>query len=394
VWDLILGYNGFGRLTGAEGGGLGGGPGGGAGFGGTPGLTRLFDEQVGSQIGWLLPLAAVGLVAGLWLTRRAPRTGRARAGWLLFGGWAAVHVAVFSGAQGIFHPYYTSALAPAVAALSGAGLVALVRWARTSWAGLAALDAAIAATAWVAVDLLGRTPDFAPALRTIVPVAAGVAILASLALRVAPRGRLVLATAAVAGALALAAGPASYSVATLGQALTSNDVHGGPAAVSRGRLGGGPGGPGSAPAGFAQRFGPRPGAGVPAGPPPAGAARGPRGGSVSDAAVSYLEAHQGTAKYLVAANGAETTAPIIIKTGKAVVTIGGFSGSDAAPTTTQLAQMVKNGELRYVLLPATGDGGPGGRGATSQALSTWVQQHGTKVTGVQTGGLTLYRVSA
>jgi 4-amino-4-deoxy-L-arabinose transferase-like glycosyltransferase len=77
VWNLIFGYNGFGRLTGNEN-GMGGG--GGASFGGLPGLGRLFNEQVGAQIAWLLPLAAVSLVAGLWLTRRAPRTDKARAG--------------------------------------------------------------------------------------------------------------------------------------------------------------------------------------------------------------------------------------------------------------------------------------------------------------------------
>ena len=40
---------------------------------------------------------------------------------MLFGVWALVHVAVFSTQQGIFHPYYVSALAPAVAALVGHG---------------------------------------------------------------------------------------------------------------------------------------------------------------------------------------------------------------------------------------------------------------------------------
>src|SRR5215213_4567123 len=80
VWDLILGYNGFGRLTGGE-----GGMGGGASFGGAAGLLRMVNAQVGGQVAWLLPLAAAGLAAGLWLSRRAPRTDPARAGWVLFG---------------------------------------------------------------------------------------------------------------------------------------------------------------------------------------------------------------------------------------------------------------------------------------------------------------------
>jgi 4-amino-4-deoxy-L-arabinose transferase-like glycosyltransferase len=118
---------------------------------------------------------------------------------------------------------------------------------------------------------------------------------------------------------------------------------------------------------------------------------GPGGASVSTSLISWLEAHQGSATYLVAANGSMTTAPIIISTGKPVVTIGGFNGADPAPTVAQLSGMVARGELRYVLLSGDG-GGPGGRG--SQALTTWVKAHGSAVTGVSTGAATLYRVSA
>jgi 4-amino-4-deoxy-L-arabinose transferase-like glycosyltransferase len=352
VWDLILGYNGFGRLTGSEG-GMGGG---GASFGGVAGLWRMFNAQVGGQVAWLLPLAGVSLGAGLWLTRGAPRTDRKRAAWVLFGVWALVHIAVFSSQKGIFHPYYVSALAPAVAALAGAGLVTLWHWARRSWIGVALLDGALVATAWLAVDLLGRTPDFAPALRIVIPVALAIALFGSIALRMPGLlGRRALAVAAVAGVIAIGAGPAAYSAANVGHALNGNNVIAGPASAGGGGFGGG------------------------------------GRSSANTELIAYLQAHQGSARYLVAASGSQTTAPIIISTGAAVVTIGGFSGNDPTPTVKQLAAMVAAGELKYVLLG--GDrGGPGGGG--SQALSTWVKAHGKQVTSVTTSGGTLYRVTA
>src|SRR5262249_58769711 len=116
---------------------------------------RLFDAQVGGQIAWLLPLALVSLGAGLWLTRGRARTDRVRAGWLLFGIWALVDFVVFSWSKGTFHPYYVSALAPAVGALCGGGLVAMVSWARRSAAGVAAFAIGVGAAALEAVSLLG-----------------------------------------------------------------------------------------------------------------------------------------------------------------------------------------------------------------------------------------------
>src|SRR3954471_4295647 len=273
VWNLIFGYNGFGRLTGAE-----NGPGGGANFGGASGLWRMFNEQVGGQIAWLLPFAGVALIAGLWLTRRTPRTDLRRAGLVLFGLWAIVHVAVFSSQQGIFHPYYVSALAPAVAALTGFGAVALARWARESWAGFAALALAIGASAWVAVMVLARTPDFVPALRAVIPVAGALAVVAVLAVRLGVRGRATLAVAAVCSALALAGGPAAYSVATVGRSLTSNNVLAGPASAGAG-FGGGRGGLGGPPSGFGgPGGGPSSGPAVPTGPPPGATSSSARGG--------------------------------------------------------------------------------------------------------------------
>ena len=89
---------------------------------GRHGLTRMFSAEIGGQISWLLPARAhpagrgpVGLRAG----RRAP-TPR-RAAYIVWGGWLLVTGLTFSLMAGIFHAYYTVALAPAIGALVGMG---------------------------------------------------------------------------------------------------------------------------------------------------------------------------------------------------------------------------------------------------------------------------------
>ncbi len=153
-WELIFEANGLNRVGSSGVGGVGG-PGG---FGGGQGVLRLLDAQVGGQIAWLLPLAALGLVVGLWVHRRAPRTDPARAAYVLWGLWALVHVAVFSLVLNLFHPYYTSALAPAVAVLAAGGLLALWDRVRVSRLAAATLALALVATALLSTSLLDRTP--------------------------------------------------------------------------------------------------------------------------------------------------------------------------------------------------------------------------------------------
>src|SRR5205085_10981735 len=106
-------------------------------------------------------------------------------------------------------------------------------------------------------------------------------------------------------------------------------------------------------------------------------------GSASAALIRYLEAHQGSAKYLVATSGSGSAAPIIIATGKPVVTMGGFNGGDPAPTVSELAALVRSGQLEYVILGGSGfrggGGGPGG-GGTQSAIEQWVQAHGKAIT--------------
>jgi 4-amino-4-deoxy-L-arabinose transferase-like glycosyltransferase len=114
IVELALGYNGFGRITGDETGGLGN-------MNFDVGWGRLFGGDMGADIAWLIPAAVICIAAGLWMTRRAPRTDRTRASLIVWGGWLVVGATVFSYANGIIYPYYAVALAPSVAAGIGIG---------------------------------------------------------------------------------------------------------------------------------------------------------------------------------------------------------------------------------------------------------------------------------
>ncbi len=384
ILSLIFGYNGLSRLFGqsaggatSAGGAAAGGGGGGAMFGGAVSWLRMFNTQVGGQIAWLIPIAFAGLLAGLWLTRRAPRIDLARAGWLLWGGWAATCFVVFSRAQGIFHPYYTIQLAPALAALAGAGSIALWKLGRTNRWMIWALPAAILATATLAVALLDQTPTYDTWLR---PLIIGGATLAAVGLWLGSslRHKTLVVIAASVAFLTLLAGPIAYTVTTVQNPVSGPLAAAGPASTSNG-FGGGGAAPGGAPGG--------------------GRMGGSQSSTADAALISYLEANRGDATYLVAAFTSQSSASIIIASGEPVMTIGGFNGADPAPTLAQFQQLVANGTVRYVLvgggMGGGMGGGPGGAG-TSSAITSWVTANGHQISastygGTGTGG-TLYDV--
>ncbi|WP_236717973.1 glycosyltransferase family 39 protein, partial [Actinoplanes sp. TFC3] len=225
--ELTLGYNGLGRLNGDETGSVGGGGGGGAGGGmwGETGILRMFDTSQGGQISWLLPAALIVLVGALVLTARAARTDRLRAALILWGTWLVGTALTFSFMQGIFHAYYTVALAPAVGAVVGMGSVLLWRARRNPFAAVA-LAAAIAVTAWWSFHMLGWSPDFVPWLRWVVLVLGIVAALGVLAsLRLPARIALISAGGAL---VAVLAGPAAYAVQTVSEPHTGSIPSAGP----------------------------------------------------------------------------------------------------------------------------------------------------------------------
>ncbi|KAA0234309.1 MAG: hypothetical protein JJLCMIEE_02496 [Acidimicrobiales bacterium] len=253
--ELTFGYNGFGRLTGNETGSVGGGGPGlqgaqggqGGGIWGATGITRLFDNEIGGQIAWLLPAALVLLVVGFWLTRRAARTDLQRAALVIWGGWLLVTALTFSFMAGIFHAYYTVALAPAIGALVGIGATML--WAhRAHWGAKSTMAGLTVLTGLWAAALLGRAPTWNPWLaETIVllSVLSAVGFVVSAVLpgenRVAA-ARLTSLAAIVAVAVALAA-PAAWTLETVINGREGSLVNAGPTVETAGR-GGAPGHPG------------------------------------------------------------------------------------------------------------------------------------------------------
>ncbi|MFC4951150.1 ArnT family glycosyltransferase [Pseudonocardia sp. GCM10023141] len=415
VLELALGYNGLGRIFGGERGGFGGaaagaagrelpagftppaGGGGFGGFGGQAGVFRMFGSEVGTQVSWLLPAALILLVAALWLGRRAPRIDGTRAALLLWGAWTLVTMVVFSFAAGIFHPYYTVALAPGIAALVGIGGMQLWHH-RATWPGRATLAAVVAVTGVWAFVLLDRTPEFLPWLRWAVLALAAVAVIAVL---VAPKGKRVATVAAVVALAGLVA-PAAYAADTTGTAHTGGMPTAGP-----GNAGGFPGGgrafgqgaagrdradrggfargeaAGGAARGGAAPGGAAPGRATPEGAAPGGAGfgRGGPGEESSNPELTALLKAAGTT-WSAATIGAQSGASLELSSDTAVMSIGGFSGSDPAPTLEQFQSYVAGGQVRYFV---AGGGGFGGGG--SSGIAEWVQQHYTPTT---VGGATVY----
>jgi len=391
VWELIWGYNGLGRLTGDETGSVGGGFGGG-GWGET-GLTRLFNAEIGGQISWLLPAALVLLAGGLVAVGRAPRTDPRRAALLTWGSWLVVTGLTFSLMAGIFHAYYTVALAPAIAALVGIGGGLLWQRRAAVWPRIV-LALALAATAVWAFVLLSRSADFLPWLKDVVLV---LGVLAALALLVVDRvGRSVAAAVVAVGVLAGLAGPAAYAIDTATTAHTGSIPSAGPATVGFG--GGGfrnLGGLGRAPGGVRPMMPGAPTAGT--GTAPTGGTAPPRGGigvmggllnagSVGDELAATLSEDASSYTWVAATTGANNAAGYQLATQLPVMPVGGFNGTDPSPTLEQFEQWVSEGKIHWFIGGGVGFGGVGGSSVSAQ-ISNWVAANYVSQT---VDGVTIY----
>jgi len=375
VLDLALGYNGFNRVEGQVSGGgprlgsntgqaqrvadgpdgwqaqaprgqpgLQGGPGAAGGFqpptgqaapGGTgspggfrgpggiiagiPGLLRMFDDANGGQIGWLLPFALGGGLIALWSWRRDPVR---RAFAVLFLGWIALYGGIYSYAQGIYHAYYTSTMAPGVAALVGVGAVAVANAVRRDRRWLMVAIGLVGITVWAQLVIAGRTPDFYGWVRplTVASALAGVAVAVMLAVRRLPVASGVMLS--VAGLLLL---PAAWSwSASTNASLNATLPQAGPQQGVSGRT-----------------FG---------------------SAAFDDATpelAAWLKSHSDPdANWQLVVSSSQGASTLIAEYKMSVMAMGGFSGTDNTISMAGFADLVSSGAVRYVLV----DPGGGSRG--------------------------------
>jgi 4-amino-4-deoxy-L-arabinose transferase-like glycosyltransferase len=326
VLELALGYNGFGRLTGDEPGGLGN-PNHDAGWG------RLFDRGMGAEIAWLIPAALVCLVAALVIIRREPRTDPLRGAGMLWGSWLFITGAVISYSHGIIHPYYTVALAPAVAACISVGAPLLWRR-RADIRAATALSGAVLVTAVLACVLLGRDPTWLSWLRAVVAIAGvGAAALILVAGRLPDAVTRVVAVVALVACLA---GPAAYAVATA-------------AAPHRGAIPG---------------VGPSQGFGGPFDAP-----------DVSPALVDALNRDADRYTWAAATVGSTNAAGYQLAARTPVMAIGGFNGTDPSPTREQFETLVSEHRIHYFVEAKTRGPMRGGASGPARDIATWVKEH-------------------
>lgn len=326
---------------------------------GDPGPFRLTEKQMAGQFAWLLPLGLAGLGAAFRQARSAQklRWAPAHQALGLWVGWLSAYALVLSFMQGAMHTYYLVLLMPATAALTGIGAWAFWKECRTGGKkSNGILTAVLALTAAWQSFIVVQYPDWRGLILPMVWILVGIAV-AGLWVSHSVRIGLFRSWAAVFFAMSLVGlliCPALWALTPV--VGDGNSVEANPDLLTG-----------------------------------EGARTGFRRVMNSGKLLAFLEARARGEKYLLAAPNSQLISSIIIQTGKPLVALGGFMGSDPIVTAAQFAQMVRDGDLRYLLIQESGSGGrrvhPAGRpagwggprGGFQADIVRWAKAHGKPV---------------
>jgi len=295
---------------------------------GSPGALRFFTQPLSKQMSWLLPFALISLVLASFGARiQLPLRSGIHKALLLWGGWLLTCVVFFSLISGIFHAYYAIMLVPPLGAVVGLGFSQLWNWgSKGIWAGVLLFIASAITIAfqWFASNQYGEWSWW-------MLVAGILLVVGGLTMFIMKRPAYLMILCAT---LII---PAYWTVMT----TVSNPNINLPTAYQ----------------GTAQ----------PAGPDGLDRARlqdGPRGQNVNRELVDYLQNNTQDVAYLVAVPSAQQGAQLVLDTGRPVLYMGGFGGQDRVVSVQDLANMVADGELRYVLF--------GGDRGGKQDIAAWL----------------------
>jgi len=368
-----------------SGNGFGGGPGGGGGLSGTfgnqtpAGITRLFAKNVLSdQIVWFIPLAVLGFLAAAIREKLKFRLDNKRKQALvLWFMWFLPEFIYFSYNTGLFHSYYLTMMAPPIAALTGIGIVSM--WEMYKEGGWKSWFLPVALLANSAVQLLMliyfySSSNIVKVLMGLLIALCFVSTLALVVINLLKKKNTVMEeTANIKGNKGSKIKKILVSLAVAGLMIT-------PAA-------------GSAAAVFYAVNSSMPGAGLELLPAQKGQTQkgaffqgsernnsgepGVQNNSTADL-IAFLKNHQVNGKSQIVVSSANTAENLTLNSDIYVGSLSGFMGNETVMSLDRFKQLVKSGEVRYVLADGgDGRGGPGG--GSNGEIMTWVKATGQLV---------------
>lgn len=358
---------GSGNMHSPDGGMQGGGPGGKGGVQGTfgaevkAGITRLFAKSsLSDQIVWFLPLALLGFIAGAIKEKlRFKLDNKRKISLVLWITWLVPEFIYFSFTTGLFHPYYLTMMAPPVAALAGIGITTMWElFKEGKWKGWL-LPIAFTVTGLTHMMMLSYfTSNLPTVIRNIILLSLIICFIASVILAILNLLTFIKEknNTDIDNNKNMDFKKALVGVATLGILVTP--FIGASAAITHS---------------------------VNSSIPCAGLELLSTGTKMLDGMsfgrennldssklINFLKSNKTNEKYLLVVSSSQSADNIIIQTGESVMALGGFSGSDKTITLEQFKELVKNGEVRYVL---SGGRGPGG----NNEIMNWITENGTAV---------------
>lgn len=313
---------------------------------GLAGPLRLFNHQMGGQISWLLPFALIGLAVALYQNRRQVVAEKIKMKLFFWGGWLIPQAVFFSIAQGA-HRYYLVMMAPAIAALVGISYSTLANWLTGTGKKRYLLPGALIATIGVQVFIISGYNEWR---LWMMPLVSGVGILAFILLVWQIKSDRIHQNkyhpiVIVVGIISLLIAPCAWSLTPMlyGSGNAAFPFAGPDLKTQLGesnRSGG--------LVNLSGRF------------------------TVDTAKLeNFLMSHRNREQYIVAVPNAHIASPIILGTGEPVITYGGFMGSEKILDKERLENLVRNGQVRYILL--------GSANGQQADVDEWVGVHGILV---------------